>query len=203
METLDDLTLVQVFQNQPELRNEAFHELIVARRTGLLQTFFRRRGANPAGIDDLVQLVFLCLYTRALDGFRLPLELTLPLEFDRARAIFTPWLCTVARSVLLDVLRKEQAEASKLRRLGERAGFRETSSEPDPAEGVLATEELASLARVLDRLPTDVGNLLRAYYLEQQTLQQLAFSLSVSISTVSRRLTEACALARTLLDPKG
>jgi RNA polymerase sigma-70 factor (ECF subfamily) len=104
------------------------------------------------------------------------------------------WLRTSLAQRFVDHHRRTRRESP----LEDDAGFAVADSIPAPPPGQLATLS-SSITAVLEELAAEDRFLLAAYFLDQQTLQQIAQVLRVHEATISRKLKRLTAHLRTRL----
>jgi RNA polymerase sigma-70 factor, ECF subfamily len=163
----------------------AFADVFERHRHGV-HAFLLGKTSDPEAARDLLQETFLRLW-RQFD------ELA-GLDEERQRA----WLFTVARNLVVDRYRSratQQSTLAALARESERAG----NPEPDPAEPVVARDELALLKQAIDDLPEEERVILSMVVVGGMTSQQVGAALALPPGTVRYRLHQARArLARRL-----
>jgi RNA polymerase sigma factor (sigma-70 family) len=108
------------------------------------------------------------------------------------------WLLGIARHKLLRSLRSDRIEASALRRLGVQRV--EVSEESLEALGALGGSELLDL---LEALPEDQREAVRARVLDDSTYEELARRFQTSPATVRQRVSRGLASLRTTLQSGG
>lgn len=109
-------------------------------------------------------------------------------RFDPARGSFSDWIGGIVRKVML-------AEVRKWRRYRHRHRSLEGVPEPGriPAQ---ATGEAEAVVRALAELPAEYEEILRAKYLDGQSVREIAEVLRISPKAVESRLTRARAAFR-------
>lgn len=119
--------------------------------------FVRSKVANPADADDIVQTVFLKVYSR--------LE-----KYDERKASLSTWIYTVTRNTVYDYLReKRNRPTSDLPELT-------VVSEEETYESVMRRETLEELACALEKLPQEQRDaVILLYYkgLDRQTVAEM------------------------------
>jgi RNA polymerase sigma factor (sigma-70 family) len=132
---------------------------------------WRLMGADPDH-NDIVQHVFM---TVLRDGRRLR-------DAERLGA----WVRMITVNAVYDELRKRD-----VRRVFRRAQ-RDTRAHADLVRDVEARELLMKARAVLEKLPAKERTVFGLYFLEQQSLAQIAELLGYSRATAKRRLSDAC-----------
>ncbi len=142
------------------------HRLRVARQV-------LRMTGDAAGVDDLVQEVFIAVFT-ALPGFR-------------RDAQFETWLYTIAANKVRnwwDARRRRNAREQHVAQL--------PVDEPTtPEEGLESQERLARFYDALGQLPDKFREAFSARAIEHLSLQDASAALGVPVSTVSYRTRRA------------
>ncbi len=103
-------------------------------------------------------------------------------RFDPARGSFSDWIGGIVRKVLL-------AEVRKWRRYRHR--HRSLDGGPEPGRIPAATGEAEAVVRALAELPAEIEEVLRAKYLDGQSVRDIADGLRISPKAVESRLTRA------------
>ncbi len=152
----------------------------VEREQGRLRNFIRRRVADEAEAEDILQDVFYEL----VEAYRL----MKPIEQVGA------WLFRVARNRIIDVFRKKKPEAFGALRGREREDTEALSLEellPSPeagpeaeyARGILLDE----LDAAIDELPDDQREVFVAHEIEGQSFKEISAETGVSVNTLLSR----------------
>lgn len=135
---------------------------------------FARRFLEPLEADDLAGQVIADLWERESLA-----------RYD-GRATLRTWLGAVVTHAALNALHRARCRASR------RAGPEPDTAEPDSTDSE-SSELLARFTReALAALPAEDKLLVRLYYEERLTLDELAVVSRVSKATSSRRLKRAC-----------
>ena len=152
---------------------------VIAKEQPRLRSFIRRRVANEADVEDLLQEVFFEL-VRAH-------RLLLPIDF------VTGWLYRVARNRITDLFRKKKPQT-----------FSEAASETDEGE-LLQLEDLLpardggpeaeylrsllldELRQAIADLPADQREIFVAHELEGRSFKELATETGVNVNTLLSR----------------
>lgn len=149
---------------------EAWRDLTLS-----LRSWLRKRVADPATADDLVQTVFLRVHER---GRQL---------HDVERLV--PWVWSIARHALIDHYRQRRPHVPLLAA---------EVAQPDPV-----ADELAGLAHWLaaqiDAVPEKYREALRLTELEGLTMDQASKQLGLSVSGVKSRVRRGRALLKAAL----
>lgn len=156
----------------------------VEREWGRLRNFIRRRVADEAEAEDILQDVFYEL----VEAYRL----MKPIEQVRA------WLFRVARNRIIDVFRKKKPEAmpgtrSVLQNPGEEGAERLTLEEllPSPEAGPEAEYArsvlLDELDAALEELPEDQRDVFVAHEIEGRSFKEISAETGVSMNTLLSR----------------
>lgn len=156
----------------------------VEREWGRLRNFIRRRVADEAEAEDILQDVFYEL----VEAYRL----MKPIEQVGA------WLFRVARNRIIDVFRKKKPEAmpgtrSVLQNPGEEGAERLTLEEllPSPEAGPEAEYArsvlLDELDAALEELPEDQRDVFVAHEIEGRSFKEISAETGVSMNTLLSR----------------
>ena len=152
----------------------------IDREHGRLRNFIRRRVADEADAEDILQDVFYEL----IEAYRL----IKPIEQVSA------WLFRVARNRIIDLFRKKKsvsmtASASLDAESGEAPALEELLPSPDAGpEAVYARSVLLEqLDAALDELPEEQREVFIAHEIEGRSFKQLSAETGVSINTLLSR----------------
>lgn len=152
---------------------------VIAKEQPGLRSFIRRRVANDADADDLLQEVFYEL-VRAH-------RLLLPIDF------VTGWLYRVARNRITDLFRKKrpvafsegamEADDGELLQLEDLLPARDGGPEAEYLRGLLLEE----LKRAIAELPDEQREIFVAHELEGRSFKELAEETGVNVNTLLSR----------------
>ena len=146
---------------------------------GRLRNFIRRRVADPADADDILQDVFYKLVEAN--------RLLMPIEH------LTGWLFEVARNRITDLLRKKKPEnfsdAGVADDDGERLRFEDLLPSPDAGPEALYARSvlLDELEAALGELPEEQRAVFVAHELEGRSFKEIAAQTGVSVNTLLSR----------------
>lgn len=152
---------------------------VIAKERPRLRSFIRRRVANDADADDLVQDVF----AELVEAYRL----LMPIEF------VTGWLFRVARNRITDLFRKKRPEAfGDAIREDEEGDLLDVedllpSPEGGPEAQYFRTLLLDDLQHALAELPAEQRDIFVAHELEGRSFKELAAESGVSVNTLLSR----------------
>ena len=152
---------------------------VIAKERPRLRGFIRRRVANDADADDLLQDVFAELVEAS--------RLMMPIEF------VTGWLFRVARNRITDLFRKKRPEAFSDALQEDEDGVLLEAEDllPSPEAGPEAEYFrgllLDELQRALAELPADQRDVFVAHELEGRSFKELAAKSGVSVNTLLSR----------------
>lgn len=136
-------------------------------------------GLRPDQVEDVFQDVF----TRAFTG----------LGSLRDVHALKPWIAQLTRHAAVDRIRAERRELPTL-----------VDSEVSDVDPDLERIELAmTVARALDELPQQFGEVLRRFFLEDQSYRTIGEALGVPPGTVASRISRGLTLLRELLAGDG
>ena len=114
-------------------------------------------------------------------------------KFDPARPLM-PWLCTIARRLCLDKLRKKTPDLDDT--LETHAGDHGAES---PEGAAAAREEIGRLQKALADLPEGQREAIVRYHIDGMSYQEIATSLEVPVGTIMTWLHRGRAKLRTLV----
>lgn len=135
-----------------------------------LKAFYRKRGADDARAEDMVQDVMIALWQRA--G-----------QYDRRQAAVSTWLFTIARNRQIDLIRREQRPD-----LDPDEPMLRASEGPEP-DVVFDTAQAALRVRAaLAQLPDEQAELVRLSFFEEASHSAIAERLELPLGTVKSRL---------------
>jgi RNA polymerase sigma-70 factor (ECF subfamily) len=158
----------------------AAFETIFHRYHGPVRGYLRRGYLSESDIQDLCQQVFLQLHRARKD-------------YSPDRPL-RPWLMTIARNVKRDFFRRE------LRRRESRF--------PDPGAGggdprFEDLERREALEAALARLPESLGRVVKAYWFEHRSYDEISRRFRISRSAAKVRVHRAYRAMRRLLEDSG
>ncbi|MBN2217280.1 MAG: sigma-70 family RNA polymerase sigma factor [Pirellulales bacterium] len=107
-------------------------------------------------------------------------------RFDPARASFAAWLRGIAINVLRNHLRRRRTFVRHVRPLGDAPAVEETNGRATELE-----ERSRRIMRTLDALPEPYETVLRAKYVDRQTVAQIAAAGEETVKAVESRLGRA------------
>jgi RNA polymerase sigma factor (sigma-70 family) len=152
---------------------------IVAEEGGRLRGFVRRRVANPADVEDIVQDVF----SELVEANRL----LMPIDH------ITAWLFRVARNRITDLFRKRRPElfsdSEGEDEDGEPLSLADLLPSPDAGPEAVAMRNLLldELAQALAELPREQRNVFVAHELEGRSFKELSADSGVNMNTLLSR----------------
>jgi RNA polymerase sigma factor (sigma-70 family) len=152
---------------------------VIAQERPRLRSFIRRRVANDADADDLLQDVF----AELVEAYRL----LMPIDF------VTGWLFRVARNRITDLFRKKRPEAffNALQEDEDGNLLNVEDLLPSPEEGpeahYIRSLLLDELQQALAELPAEQRDVFVAHELEGRSFKELAAESGVSVSTLLSR----------------
>jgi RNA polymerase sigma factor (sigma-70 family) len=152
---------------------------VIVKERPRLRSFIRRRVANDADADDLLQDVFAELVEAS--------RLMMPIEF------VTGWLFRVARNRITDLFRKKRPEAFRGALQEDEDGVLLDvedllpSSEAGPEAQYFRGLLLDELQHALAELPADQRDVFVAHELEGRSFKELAAKSGVSVNTLLSR----------------
>ena len=154
-------------------------EDVVAREGGRLRSFIRRRVADAADVEDVLQDVLFEL-VRAN-------RMLVPIEF------VTGWLFTVARNRITDMFRKQRPEswaaAGGVDEAGEPRLLEEMLPSPEDGPEAMAMRRalLEELERAIGALPVEQRAVFVAHEIEGLSFKEIAEETGVNVNTLLSR----------------
>jgi RNA polymerase sigma-70 factor, ECF subfamily len=113
----------------------------------------------------------------------------------RDRGYFAAWLFSIARSKMIDYLRKENRQ--------ERAREKDTGIHPfDPLQEIVQTERIEALHELLNRLPEDELELLRLRFVAGVSFADMAVILKRNEDAVKKNIYRLLARLHSQLEAK-
>ncbi len=166
----------ELMQHIRERSREAFEQLY-DRHARLVYSFAARISGNETLASEIVQLVFVRLWTTNA-------------EYDSGKGAFASWLITVTRHIAIDVVRKERRHQSliSIEELKESPADTHFDS-PEPA--LLHSAERSVIAAAARRLSEPQQRIIELLYWKGYTLQEIAKMGGEPVGTVKSRLHQA------------
>ncbi len=180
LDSQSDEELMDLYRRGDSMAKTAF-QLIFERYGGRVLMFLSRRVPNSRLAEDLTQEVFFKLHrSKHLYNSTLP---------------FSPWLFSIARSVMLDHLKRRDLEDP----VGDASNFDKfpTTTESQPATGLNSEPSLA-----LGRLPEAQSEAIRLRVYENETFDEIALRLSTSPDNARQLFSRGIKKLRSLLKNK-
>jgi len=152
---------------------------VVAKERSRLRNFIRRRVANEADVEDILQDVFYQLVEAN--------RLLMPIEY------VTGWLFRVARNRITDLFRKKRPENFSDRALatedGELLEIEDLLPSPDAGPDALYLRNLLfdELEAALDELPDEQREVFVAHEFEGRSFREMSEETGVSVNTLLSR----------------
>lgn len=139
-----------------------------------LIAFFRQRGASPGRSEDLAQEVFLKLYRGA--------------ERYQPEDRFSSFCFRVARNAWIDECRRKGVRPEFVQESGDGQGLDPGAPVQDPATGLVAEEEEASLRKLLSTLPESHRAVFELAVLGELGYAEIGALLGIPVGTVKSRM---------------
>jgi RNA polymerase sigma factor (sigma-70 family) len=166
-------------------------EDVVAREGGRLRSFIRRRVADAADVEDVLQDV---LYELVRAN-----RMLVPIEF------VTGWLFTVARNRITDLFRKQRPESwtevGGVDEMGEPRLLEEILPSPEGGPEAIAVRWalLREMEGAIDALPAEQRAVFVSHEIEGLSFKEIAEETGVNVNTLlSRKRLAVIALRRRL-----
>jgi RNA polymerase sigma-70 factor (ECF subfamily) len=122
-------------------------------------------------------------------------------RYQPTHAPAAAWLFTIARNTLTDSLRRGRVEARARRRTGIRDAIEYSTGELEHIETLASTSDWAT--RLLDRLPADQRDAVRARIIDERPYSEIASELKTSPLVIRKRVSRGLATLRNQLkDPR-
>lgn len=180
LDSHSDEDLMDIYRRGESMSKIAF-QLIFERYAGRVLMFLSKRMQNGLVAEDLTQEVFFKLHrSKHLYNSTLP---------------FSPWLFSIARSVMLDHFKRRDLEDPA----GDASNFDNfpTVTESIPSSGTSPEPSLA-----LGRLPEAQSEAIRLRVYENETFDEIALRLSTSPDNARQLFSRGIKKLRTLLKTK-
>ena len=150
---------------------------VVEQEQSRLRSFIRRRVADPADAEDILQDVL----HRLIEAN----EALVPIEH------VTGWLYRVARNRIADLFRSRRTERFSELAVDDELAFEELLPSPDASPDTLLERQLLldALAVAINDLPRDQRDVFVAHELDGKSFKQISAESGVSVNTLlSRKL---------------
>lgn len=173
----------------------AAYECLLVSLIPVLRGFVRRRGVDPAHVEDVVQEILLLIH-RARHTW----------QPDRP---FDPWMWSVARNASTDALRRQTRERSRSERMpedGEEAIHARADGDGrpiDPEQILSASELTPELTDALQALSPTQREAVELLYIEQLSVADAAARAGVTTTALKVRAHRGSRSLRAALRPKG
>ncbi len=135
-----------------------------------LKGFFRKRGLNDTGSEELVQDVMLTLWRRAE-------------SFDPTKAAVNTWVYTIARNRWIDGYRRENRP-----QIDPDDPMLQGDADPAPDEVLITTQRDGRLHDAMAGLPDEQLQLVRMSFFEDKPHSEIAQELDIPLGTVKSRI---------------
>jgi len=155
---------------------DAFAHL-VRQYQGMVSGIALSRTGDIHQSEDLAQETFLLAWRK------------LP-ELDDVRK-FPGWLCSIARNLARNAVRKKSSESEQTGTALEAQFLEAPSKDADPTARLIAAEQHALVASALQNVPEKYREPLVLFYRSEQSVKQIAEALAISEETAKQRLSRA------------
>lgn len=149
-------------------------ELLHSRYTGLVRSLARGVLHNEADAEDLVQEVFLTVWTRA--G-----------SYDVSKGKPLPWLCTLTRRRAIDRLRRKECYNRFEERLAESTAHH-SEGWNHVHEDLAQSERSSHLSRAMQGLPEAQRDAIQFAYGDDLTQSEIASRTGLPMGTIKTRI---------------
>lgn len=184
MASADQLTDAQLVTLILSGDQRPFRLLIERHQQAVFNAAYRLLGQRAAAAD-VAQEVFLKAY-QALASFQL----------DKPLA---PWLCRIAINLAVNRLKQQRPVVSLDGNDGE-SGLELPDLSAEPQTQVLQTERQQALRRAILTLPPEQREVIELRHFQEQSYEEIAVSLNLSLANVKSRLFRARQNLRHLLE---
>lgn len=152
---------------------------IVDRFSSYVYAIAARFGLSEDRIEDVYQEVFTRAFVR--------------LSSLREAGALKPWIAQLTRRAAIDRLRADAREPAAL-----------AAGDVSDADVDLEQVELAiTVQRALDELPAPFGDVLRRFFIEDQSYRMIGAALGLPAGTVASRISRGLSMLREALDRAG
>lgn len=152
-------------------------EKLYADYRGKVLSYIRSRVSNADDAEDLCEDVFEKAF-RASDGF------------DETKASVGTWIYSITRNTVIDFYRRSRPSVE----IPE-----DIPDENSPEDEVVGAEMLEELAKALERLPTELADIIVYRYYDLMPLTEIASRLGISYGAVKLRHQKALTMLRLAL----
>jgi len=166
--------------------DKAAFEQLYAAHGKRATAYFLRSGFAPATADDLTQETFIRVY-KFLS------------TYDPLRGSFAGWLSTIARNIA----RKHWSRRTGGEHFDPLLADEVFSAPVNPSSSPEALEEVSAVRGCVDKLPDELGRLVRLRYVDGRTTRGIAAVVAMPESTVRVRLSQALLQLQECLRTKG
>ena len=145
---------------------------------GKVLSYIRSRIFNASDVEDLCEDVFAKAFGAAD-------------SFDPSKASAGTWLYSITRNTVIDYCRRFHPTEE----IPE-----DISDEYRTEDGIIESETLEELAAALERLPTELTDVIVLHYYDGMPLTMVAVTLGISYGAVKIRHNKALSLLRSALE---
>lgn len=149
------------------------YKALVEKYQGAVFTVCLRVSKNRENAEEIAQDVFVMAFSK--------------LQELQERNKFKAWLLKIAYSRAIDFVRKRQLEVVELSKVNE-GHFEDRKT---PLTWVLEQDKTRFIRKIIDRLPQEEASVISLYYLEEQTVKEIAEITGLSVSNVKIKLFRA------------
>ena len=143
-------------------------------------SYIRSRVFNASDVEDLCEDVFIKAFTAAD-------------SYDTAKAAPGTWLYSITKNTVIDYFRRTRPTEE----IPE-----EISDDSLPEDEIIDAETLEELAAALEKLPTELTDIIVLHYYDNLPLTDIASSLNISYGAVKIRHNKALSSLRSALERK-
>lgn len=150
-------------------RNRTALEKIFTHFGPRIKALMQRSGADPALAEDIMQDVFVTVWTKAD-------------QYDSRRGSVSAWIFTIARNARIDRLRRQSSSPY------EDVESLDLPDDSDGAEELIYADQRAELVtKAIDELPCEQRSIIELAFMHDMKQTEIAARLTIPLGTVKSR----------------